>query len=891
MRRNIDIHQFESFLKKDHMILTPGKRLAREIVEAWTTHRQTTESTPSRILVEPVDAWLERAWINAVEDGRLPLQRLLSNEQQAALWDDIIRKDVSRNHSFSLTQPRATAIRAKAAWDKLSMYRGSEISDLWGHFQFEEDCVVFARWARKFRDQMQKINGATRYQAYEQLLSLPAESTPTALYEFPELPPITRTALEHLSELAVITPKISSHHDTVPIVRRFATREDELAAAAEWAHSMSALPDKRTAIVLLDLERDRAQLEYFLRAQFDCLDAQYNDLPVNFSTGMPLGMTPMFRDAMIALQWEARPLPRSDWLALMRSPFFPGLLSNASQNELTVVERLFRSGITEISMDQTLHLLTRSASDTPLKAILIALRSDKSHRGKKTLSAWGQWIRSRLQIWRWPCRASLDSIEYQQLDRFDVSLDALGALSAVLPIQTHEAALTLWRQSLSNIAFQPKTPDDSIRVMGPLEAIGLEFEGMWICGAQQGVFPRVPRLDAFLPASIQKQFDFQELNGPRLLAHSQKLLEIWCAGSTETIVSYHELDRGLPRQPSALIAEFESTIQTGWFPPSRWLAHRQVEEMAVDERVPVAAQQSTGGSGLIRDQASCGFKAFIKHRIKVTLLGSEAFGFTAIERGLLLHEMMFYLWHDLSSQTALLDIAETALLERIERAAKTALNKLEADAERSGFSLRARVGESCWQLEQAFCIDVVTAWMNQERDRTIPFTVVSLEEESALNISGLELTLRPDRIDRLEDGRRIVIDYKSTAPAKSRWLGLRPQEPQLPLYTFLDQELEGIAFAPLTRDTQFIPLGNDLGLTQTPEKSLLQQTKGWAEDWDNLVAKWASALEELAKAFLAGVASIDPAPGACQHCDLKPVCRIEQIRRTQRSSAENEAFE
>ena len=216
--------------------------------------------------------------------------------------------------------------------------------------------------------------------------------------------------------------------------------------------------------------------------------------------------------------------------------------------------------------------------------------------------------------------------------------------------------------------------------------------------------------------------------------------------------------------------------------------------MAVDERVPVAAQQSTGGSGLIRDQASCGFKAFIKHRIKVTLLGSEAFGFTAIERGLLLHEMMFYLWHDLSSQTALLDIAETVLLERIERAAKTALNKLEADAERSGFSLRARVGESCWQLEQAFCIDVVTAWMNQERDRTIPFTVVSLEEEAALTISGLELTLRPDRIDRLEDGRRIVIDYKSTAPAKSRWLGLRPQEPQLPLYTFLDQELEGIAF-------------------------------------------------------------------------------------------------
>lgn len=891
MRTNVDVHQFESFLEKGHSILTPGKRLAREIIEVWTTHQEVNQSVFFRISVEPVDAWLERAWCHAVEDGVLPLKRLLSDEQQAVLWQEIVRQDIARNQSFTLTQPRSTALQAKAAWDKMSMYGGLEIAHWWEHFQYEEDCAVFSRWARKFQERLEKISGATRYQAYNELLTLPAQSTPIALYAFPELPPLTRQALEHLSDLDLVAPKMTDSAGTDPGVRCFATREDELAAAAAWAHSMSQRPDRRSAIVLVDLERDRAHLEYFLRAEFECLDAEYNDLPVNFSTGMPLGATPMFRDASTALEWEARPLPRNEWLALMRSPFFPGLLCNPSQHELKVVDRLFQSGIAAISIDQTLHLLTRYAPDSPLKTILIRIRSDKSHRGKKNLSVWSEWIRSRLQIWGWPYREPLDSIEYQQLDRLDTSLDALGVLATVLPNQGHESALALWRQSLLTIAFQPKTPHDSVQVMGPLEAIGLEFDGMWVCGAQQGNFPRAPKLDAFLPASIQKRLDFFELNAARLRARSQKLLDIWCAGSTETVVSYHTQDRGVPRRPSSLISPERSTIETGWFPPHRWEALRQIETLGTDERIPVTAEHTTGGSTLIRDQASCGFRAFIKHRIKVTQLGGEALGFSAVERGLLLHEMMFYLWRDLLSQSVLLDLSEPALLERIQLAATMALKKLEDDAERHGFSLRARVGESCWELEHTFCVDVVAAWMRKERERKIPFFVVSLEEESPLNISGLSLTLRPDRIDRLEDGRRIVIDYKSSSPAKSRWIGARLQEPQLPLYTLLDTELQGIAFAPLTRDPQFIPLGNNLGLTTAADKSVSHQTKGWAEDWDELVAKWASSLEALASAFLEGDASIDPSAGACQHCDFTSVCRINQLRRTGHSFPENEISE
>ena len=73
--------------------------------------------------------------------------------------------------------------------------------------------------------------------------------------------------------------------------------------------------EQRVGIVLLDAANDRNRLEYFLRQEFDCLDARYNNLPVNFTTGMPLASTPLFRDALAALEWEVHAIGRAQWLS------------------------------------------------------------------------------------------------------------------------------------------------------------------------------------------------------------------------------------------------------------------------------------------------------------------------------------------------------------------------------------------------------------------------------------------------------------------------------------------------------------------------------------------------------------------------------------------------
>ena len=139
------------------------------------------------------------------------------------------------------------------------------------------------------------------------------------------------------------------------------------------------------------------------------------------------------------------------------------------------------------------------------------------------------------------------------------------------------------------------------------------------------------------------------------------------------------------------------------------------------------------------------------------------------------------------------------------------------------------------------------------------------------------LTLRGkiDRVDELDDGRRIVIDYKSTAKGVKAWLGDRPDEPQLPLYLVASETgARGIAFAQVKAGAQnmkFVALAADE--TLLPVKKALPEA-----GWDAQVAEWGRVLERLASQFAAGDAAVQPKkPGTtCRNCDVQPLCRIHE---------------
>ena len=102
----------------------------------------------------------------------------------------------------------------------------------------------------------------------------------------------------------------------------------------------------------------------------------------------------------------------------------------------------------------------------------------------------------------------------------------------------------------------------------------------------------------------------------------------------------------------------------------------------------------------------------------------------------------------------------------------------------AGFAIRARAGgggnASAWQ---ACCANGWTSngcasrsrWKQLERGKQVA------------RHADLEFAVSIDRVDRLADGARVLIDYK-TGNAAADWRGERPDNPQLPIYALLHPE-------------------------------------------------------------------------------------------------------
>jgi RecB family exonuclease len=182
-------------------------------------------------------------------------------------------------------------------------------------------------------------------------------------------------------------------------------------------------------------------------------------------------------------------------------------------------------------------------------------------------------------------------------------------------------------------------------------------------------------------------------------------------------------------------------------------------------------------------------------------------------------------------------------------------------------------------IEQQRLVRLAREWLNEDKKRG-DFTVVAIEDKRTVEIGGFMLTTRLDRVDELDDGRRIVIDYKTRAPLAGSMLGERPEEPQLPLY-LVAAELGAVAvaFAQVkTGEMRFTALARD--------SDLLPGAKAFSESrhgdqhgsWEELVAAWRTNLGNIAADFFSGHAKVDPRkyPHTCRNCDVGPLCRIHE---------------
>jgi ATP-dependent helicase/nuclease subunit B len=146
-------------------------------------------------------------------------------------------------------------------------------------------------------------------------------------------------------------------------------------------------------------------------------------------------------------------------------------------------------------------------------------------------------------------------------------------------------------------------------------------------------------------------------------------------------------------------------------------------------------------------------------------------------------------------------------------------------------------------------------------------------------IGGLQLHTITDRLDRLDDGRVVIVDYKTGDVSEKNWFTERMADPQLPLYSVSTKDpVAGVLFARVKKgESRYFGIADEDGIAPgvrglAAARKVLPDCKSIEE----VIYFWREKLEYLAAEFKAGRAAVSPMSihTSCRYCDIKPICRI-----------------
>ncbi len=879
-------------------LVTVNRRLARHFhsrfITAMLARGHVVWETPD---ILPWSTWLVRCWsqiLPAGEQDASRVQTLLNSFQEQALWERIISES---SEAELLLQVPATAKAAREAWKLLNEW---QIQWPFPDSLMNEDTRAFTRWARLYVDRC-AVHGWLDTAQLSPILAerLTQEKNPIAthvlLTGFDEFTPQQLELLDALKRCGTEVCEVESAQSAGRAVRTgLADVTAEINAAALWARALFEQGNMtRIGVVVPNLAALRPRIE----AIFDDVllpetvlpRTPVLDRPYNITLGLPLSRYPIIHTALLILELVRGSLPLEKLSVLLRSPHLAGAEEEVARRAL-LDERLRKLGGLRVPIDvlgRFVGTLDTAGKLQPFACPVLAERLTHWRDALGTLltrqapSIWSASFTRLLKALGWPGQRPLNSHEYQTVAAWRELLEDFATLDAVVPSFDLVEAYTRFRGLVSGQVFQPKSPDVPVQVLGTLEAAGLSFDHLWVMGLSDDTFPTMGRPSPFIPIALQRQHGLPHATPEREAEYAQNLISRLITSAERVILSYPQSDGERPLRASALIghvSELDKPLHSSAGAPNycaRIYGSRWLESLEDFKAPPVPkGERVSGGASLFKDQAACPFRAFAVHRLRANALPTSQVGLDAATRGKLVHRALEYLWAELKSQDQLAKTSGRTLERLVTHAAARAVAAFQAEYPHV-------ITDRFAALEIRRLARLSRKWLCVERER-VPFTVVERELQHRISMGGLEIRTQVDRIDRLSDGRTIVIDYKTGKASPDDWVGERPADPQLPLYaTEAGEDISAVLFAKLsTGEMRFVGFSREADIV--PGVQSFSQTRYSQKytSWEALFEAWREVLERLGEAFQSGDAQVDPRayPATCRHCWLGTFCRVNELR-------------
>jgi ATP-dependent helicase/nuclease subunit B len=848
-----------------HTILAPNTELAAALFDAIERSYQDAGRgvwpTPR---VRDFGGWLrERHAARQFDDAALP--RVLSEIEEREMWRAAID---SSGIGRGILEPMGAARALRRARRTLFEY-GIPLRAVAVHDSAGEESQAFLDCNGQFDLRCRQLDCIS---ADELLGRAPPPVERITWIESPMWRPMARQwLLRHGSMLA---PPMQVARAATHVIA--ASPAAELAAIGEWGRANLGDAQRfRAWVCVPDLQRRRAAvvdaLDAALAPQRFSLSENPGAAPYAVAGGTPLADFAPVRAALATLAACIDAVPFERFSALLRSPELQASAAESAAAALLDV-RLRTRGPSEADLATWLALAERIAATHTLGPVAAvqrlqgARRALEELRGVHPISRWvSTWI-TAFELGPWALRHRWSSVEFQAAERFRELLGELATGDALLGTHSRHSAQRILGRAARDTAFQVQTGIPPIWVSGQLMDPWLNYDGLWVSGCSDEQWP--PPVDPvpLLPVRLQRDFGVVPAAAESQLQFALELQNRWSARGRQCVFSCADPGDGRSATLSPLLPEGAAAPSPVLVQP-HWRALMQAAprlERLIDELAPpFGAEERTQGVATLRAQSRCAFRGFAETRLGTVRLEKPEPGFNERERGNLLHHALERVWSVLRGSSALLSLAPDAQRQLLDDAAMSALEAV----------CRIRDPGPRWrQRERERMLNVLLGWLEVERGRA-PFEVEQLEHGTRVaRHGGLDFAVRIDRVDRLADGARVLIDYK-TGNASADWRGERPENPQLPIYALSSpQGLVAVAYALVN--------AADCGFVAEAERAAIFKPRGRKSPLEGLtslaalIEVWSRRIESLAADFAAGRAAVAPTLRACKTCRLHGLCRV-----------------
>jgi len=841
----INIAPFRAAIEKNQLILTANQRLAAQIQQAWgksINHKTQVWKAPR---VMSLEHWLNFCW-NELQDqthslvnGYAQIGRL----QNLFYWEQAIAKqDDSLDQSF--------ATMANDCFELLQRWN-LDIE------QVDEQSTAifkFKRWATTYQTLLDKnklLTTASTWRLVGDGFKQQALTTENHiyLYGFQSIPPLQQWVLDAASQSikTIETEGISA------TITKFQSPEPttELEAAANWAATeLLRNPKQRIGVVVPDLNNRVLQTARIINealATYKCSTA------VNITAGIRLSETPLLQSALALLQLMDYQLPLVDLIAILNAPYshFDKLpIQFRVDCELEIRDTKKH----ELGLDKFIQIIRGQQARLdnpdniqpqlqPLYDIQQVIGQTTSH--KKTFSQWADFYNQFIKQLGWPGNKQPNSLQYQQIQYWEKLLGYFTELDNLGIEISRSKAFSYLQKLASEHLFHPQTGDVPLQVLGLLEAVGLQFDQLWITGMHDGNFPSSGTMDPVLSAMFQRKHKMPFSVPEKELNIAKNLLSGFATNSQQLFLSYPITDGKTPLEQSPLIKDYNQQdlyTKVGNLSLPSWLNQPYQCDLVADPGYPFNAslEPIRGGTSLLKNQSTCPFNAFAKHRLWANEFEQPSLGLEAIDRGSIVHEILYRLWNNWKTSKVFCELSEDQLGQQL---SITIDDVLTVYATKKPILL----GDNFRQLEKQRLTKNLKQWLAIEKQRQA-FDVIATEQKKSISFGELNISLIMDRLDSV-NGQTLVIDYKTGTVKANAWLGDRPKDPQLPLYILAtDPHPAGCAFASLK--------GNEQKFSGISEDPIINGIKP-SNDWQLQLQQWQLAINNLAQEFIDGKAILE----------------------------------